>query len=414
MDGSPLDSERLITKYSPVPQIKAVEEVKFILITPNGASARSVPVVIYQHGITSVKENILASLNLTGSLNGILNGDYAVLAIDLPLHGDRKLANGNGNIIADKDNAGVFMNFGYLPVGRDNLRQAVADLIGLRGGLNLIPASPGSELDVLDTTNVSFFGHSLGAMTGISLQATIDRQMPAGNELFEIKKAVFANPGGGVPYLLLNSEEFGGTVKHGLMHANTQYKAFSGDYCELDKSNFETTDKPYKGNTECFNAFYTAAGDEQKTIKAAFQRFAIAAQTVLETADPFALARNISADSPVYLAQVKGDTVIPNILEQGAEYAAPYSPIGGTTPLIAQLGLTNVNPANTANKKVALMKAGEHSSVILDLTGATDSDGELTNPNADTDTTIELQGQISSFLSGDGTTVTIGNSNLLD
>ncbi|QUM81169.1 hypothetical protein HWV01_13165 [Moritella sp. 5] len=401
IDGEQLDSERLITKYSPLPQVKAVEDVSFILITPNSAtSAAKVPVVIYQHGITSVKENILASLKLTGSLNKIVNENYAVLAIDLPLHGDRALA--GGAIIADEDNAGVFMNFGYLPVGRDNLRQAVVDLIGLRGGLNLIPATPGSELDVLDTSKVSFFGHSLGAMTGISLQATIDRQMPSGNELFAIDKSAYANPGSGVPYLLLNSEEFGGTVKHGLMKAANPIYAAHADNCTLASYS----------DTVCFNAFYNSddlPAKDKAAIDATFQSFAVAAQTVLETADPFSLARKISDTTPVYLAQVNGDTVIPNSTAQAD--SSPYSTIGGTEPLMSQLKLKNVYTFTDTTKKAALLLAGEHSSVILDYTAdPVDAD----HPNADTKTTNELQSHIASFLAGDGSTIGNIDNSLLD
>ena len=411
--GDPLDSDRLITKYSPLPQVKLVEDVNFLLITPkfdiNGdpvTAANKVPVVIYQHGITSIKENILASGNA-------LTKGYAILAIDLPLHGERALSDGT---VTDGANADVFMNFEYLPVGRDNMRQAVADLIGLRAGITMIGAAQlaaasqdtptvlGNEFDLLDTQKVSLFGHSLGAMTSINLQATIDRPMPSGNEYFKIDKAAFANPGGSIPYLLLNSVGFGGTVKHGLMmSSSTDYQAFSGAYCSS------------LSNTACFNNFYDGAAatpGAQATIDATFQSFALAAQTVLETADPFALARNIDASTPVYLAQVKNDMVIPNIVTTGTgantdnEYAAPYSPVAGTTPLIAQLSLINIGTDNTGSKKVALLNAGEHSSAMV---------VDPSNPLASAEITAELQSHITSFLaSDDGKTATIIDSNTLE
>lgn len=400
--GEPLDSERLITKYSPLPQVKVVEDVNFLLITPTQdkdgnpvTAANKVPVVIYQHGITSIKENILAS-------GDALTKGYAILAIDLPLHGERELSDGT---VTDGANADVFMNFEYLPVGRDNLRQAVADLIGLRAGITMIgaaqataaPSPLGNHFDLLDTQKVSVFGHSLGAMTSISLQATIDRPMASGDEYFAIDKAVFANPGGGIPYLLLNSTAFGGTVKHGLMmSASTDYQGFSGAYCASIS------------NTECFDNFYDAAAatpGTQDMIDATFQSFAVAAQTVLETADPFALARNINPLTPVYLAQVKDDAVIPNSFT-GTSKGAPYSPILGTTPLIAQLGLANIGTDNTGIKKVALLNSGDHSSAIV---------YNPANPIAYKGITDELQSHITSFLaSSDGTTADTIDTNLLD
>ncbi|KXO12575.1 putative lipase [Moritella sp. JT01] len=397
LNGKPLDSERLITKYSPLPQVKSVEKVNFLLITPKNINAGTkVPVVIYQHGITSLKENILASGPALAAKG------YAILAIDLPLHGERKLSD---NTVTDEAHADVFMNFTYLPVARDNLRQAVADLIGLRAGLNLIATTPGTELDVLDISKVSFFGHSLGAMSGISLQATIDRPLPDsngdgvvgdGDGYFKIDKAAFANPGGGIPYLLLSSVNFGGTVKDGLMKTvSADYRNFSGAKCASITK------------TLCFNAFYDAVKDKpnaQATIDATFQKFAVAAQTVLETADPFALARKISKDTPVYLAQVKGDSTIPNILDPKAGYAAAYSPIAGTTPLISQLGLVNIYTDNETSKKVALINKGNHSSAIA-VYGA----------NSNQAATDELQSQITSFLaSDDGKTAIIKDESLIN
>jgi len=400
-----LDSERLITKYSPFPKVKDVQDVPYLLITPNGAAPGTVPVVIYQHGITSLKENILASGD------ALING-YAILAIDLPLHGERALIDGT---VTTPLTADVFMNLEYLTVARDNMRQAVADLIGLRAGLNLIIATPGTELDVLDTSNVSFFGHSLGAMSGISLQATIEKTM-AGNAYFAIDKAAFANPGGGVPYLLANSDFFGGTIKHGLMQsASTDYQGFSGAACALDPINNPEPAKPYQGPTACFDGFYAAAGDAQATVDANIQSFAVAAQTVLETVDPFALAREISDTTPVYLAQVNGDAVIPNIVTIGtgeitdATNGAPYSPIAGTTPLITQLNLDNIKGISDTIKKVALLGLGDHSSAIV-YNPAYNPDANVDYPAG----TVELQSHITSFLaSSSGATATIIDPSLL-
>ncbi|MGY6448243.1 hypothetical protein ACXIT2_23400, partial [Vibrio parahaemolyticus] len=49
------DSERVITRYSPVPEVKALENVEILLFTPQNGVAKDE--VIYQHGITSAKEN---------------------------------------------------------------------------------------------------------------------------------------------------------------------------------------------------------------------------------------------------------------------------------------------------------------------------------------------------------------------
>ncbi|MDX2322017.1 MAG: hypothetical protein QNK26_15635 [Moritella sp.] len=405
INGKPLDSDRLITKHSPLPQVKLIEDVNFLLITPKldemGDAVtpdNQVPIVIYQHGITSIKENILTSVDA-------LTKGYAILAIDLPLHGERALDDGT---VTTSSTAEVFLNFEYLPVGRDNMRQAVVDLLGLRAGIAMIgsaqeansPSIEDTAFALLDTKQVSFFGHSLGAITGISLQATIDRPM-LGNDSFAIDKAVFANPGGSIPYLLLNSDIFAGTLKHSLMMgASTDYQTFAEKSCRKEMG--------------CFNKFYKRAAatpGAQATVDKTLQSFAIAAQTVLETVDPFSLARNINTSTPIYLAQVKDDMVIPNIVttETGEKTdnknAAPFSPIAGTTPLIKQLGLDNIGTDNTTIKKVALVNVGEHSSAIA---------YNRTTPGAAKIATDELQSQISNFLASDGSSTQIIDPTRLD
>lgn len=76
-DGTQLDSERIITRYSPVPVVKSVEDVEVLVFTPKSGVATDV--VIYQHGITSAKENAYAF-----AFNMVKAG-VAVIAIDLPI-----------------------------------------------------------------------------------------------------------------------------------------------------------------------------------------------------------------------------------------------------------------------------------------------------------------------------------------
>ncbi|MDN3684992.1 hypothetical protein QW180_21080 [Vibrio sinaloensis] len=62
--GGALDSERIVTQYSPVPKIKSLESVDVLLFTPSTGTPAGV--VVYQHGITTVKENAYAfAANLT-------------------------------------------------------------------------------------------------------------------------------------------------------------------------------------------------------------------------------------------------------------------------------------------------------------------------------------------------------------
>lgn len=119
-DGSRLDSERLITRYSPLPSIKSLQTVPFLLFTPKTGEVKNV--VIYQHGITSAKENAYAFAFR------LAQAGLAVIAIDMPLHGERSLdeqRSANTNVLA-------YLNLVNLPVARDNVRQSILDVLALR------------------------------------------------------------------------------------------------------------------------------------------------------------------------------------------------------------------------------------------------------------------------------------------
>ena len=204
-DGSPLDSERVITKYSPVPQVKSLESVEFLLFTKNGATPKNV--VIYQHGITSAKENAYAfAYNLVGD-------DTAVLAIDLPIHGTRSLddtRSANADVLA-------YLNLTNLPVARDNVRQSALDVMGLRASLTaslqagLLASSPLSAFNLNTGSQVKFLGHSLGGIVGTTAVAASNRTLgsPTADALYSFSSAAFENSGGQISNLLLGSTEFG-------------------------------------------------------------------------------------------------------------------------------------------------------------------------------------------------------------
>lgn len=105
-DGSVADPERIITRYSPVPAVKSLQDVEFLLFTPADGDYDNL--VIYQHGITSLKEDAYSFAYY------LTTRDIAVLAIDAPLHGSRSLdaqRSANANVL-------TYMNLTYLPVAR--------------------------------------------------------------------------------------------------------------------------------------------------------------------------------------------------------------------------------------------------------------------------------------------------------
>ncbi|MCV6069110.1 hypothetical protein OFP26_26350, partial [Escherichia coli] len=132
----------------------SLENVEFLLFTPQNGVAKDV--VIYQHGISSAKENAYAF-----AFNMVQTG-VAVIAIDLPIHGTRSLdeqRSANANVLA-------YLNLSNLAVARDNLRQSVLDVLGLRASLvvsaqgGLLAGGPLQGFNPMTGSQVKMLGHS--------------------------------------------------------------------------------------------------------------------------------------------------------------------------------------------------------------------------------------------------------------
>ncbi|WP_120511364.1 VolA/Pla-1 family phospholipase [Photobacterium salinisoli] len=396
-DGSQLDEERLITRYSPVPKLKAVDTVNYTLVLPTKAECqdpKTNKVSIYQHGITADRNTIV---NLA---DDVIGADcQAIFAIDHPLHGDRGIA----GMSASTSNPEIYLNLAALTVARDNLRQSTIDVLNLRLGIavifqRILAGDPtlSEELERLNPmAGVGFVGHSLGAITGVNVADAANRTLndPAGDAAFAINKVALANPGAGIPYLLMQSGEFGNFVKGNLLASiNSKFQQGCG------ATDLATCFAGYQQGKITDGS--TAALTELATIYTKFSEFAYVAQGVLDTVDPINTSLQVSADLPVYLTQVEDDATIPNKLARpgtagsvvtGTSILLPYSPFGGTLPLLQTMSLapttTSVNGQTVRN--AVLFDSGTHGSLLAD--GGTD-------PVA-----TQMRAQVSSFLNGDGT-----------
>jgi pimeloyl-ACP methyl ester carboxylesterase len=360
-----------------------------IVTIPRDTPSRPVagwPVVIFQHGITL---NRTAVLTIADTLAA---AGFATVAIDLPLHGFapsntdplRALSPSSNayvgpnfvNVRVAERTAGVdlvnneneapepdgivdasgthFINLSNLITGRDNVREAVANLFFLREAIASIDGDRDGIVDGdfdndgaadLDGANVSFIGHSLGAIVGVTYTAFDD----------SLISAVLSNPGQGIAKVLVSSPTFGPTVLRGLEAAGL---------------------KPGEPN---FAAFLTAA------------------QTVLDGADPAAFARSAALRRlPILVFEAVGggdvpsDQVIPNQID-GA-------PLAGTDPLIALLGPTGIGPGDALNdarglRLVVRMSRGGHVGLI-------DRSDDLAVTN-------EMQRMVATFLASQGTALDV-------
>ncbi|WP_301387623.1 hypothetical protein [Thalassolituus sp. UBA2590] len=237
----------------------------------------SVPVVMYVHGITGSRGNALPYAA------GLAANCIATVAIDLPLHGiapitsdsngdpianallpfnmevalgadtsspwagviAAQVGGGNttfasikerhGNVYQNSVNARVAMEFGAEDAGtsgstfinlsnftrtRDNLRQAVVDLLNLNASIGNVSdavVAAGAALE-LDETKVFVAGHSLGAIVATTYAAVNNSPavLAANDSLNEVQGVILANGGANLTKLLENSPSFGPVVVGGL------------------------------------------------------------------------------------------------------------------------------------------------------------------------------------------------------
>lgn len=113
------------------------------------------PFVLYQHGGTQSKLDIF---QLAGPL---AEAGFAIVAIDLPLHGDRAEDGGGTDMDIFDPNDPLLT--------RDNLRQGSADHLALLSGIDTLNVHLAKTLgvdDALDQNAMFYMGLSLGGITG--------------------------------------------------------------------------------------------------------------------------------------------------------------------------------------------------------------------------------------------------------
>ncbi len=358
-----------VTAYNPFPVADQTVGAPLLVTIPNAASGKARPatgwpVVIFQHGITRNRTDMLAVAQTFASQG------YAVIAMDLPLHGldpsnpfyigatpfaaaaqertfnldvmnnDTGAPGPDGKV----DSSGShFINLQSLLTSRDNLREGVADLVELEHAIGSMTVG-GTTL--FDPSQISYTGQSLGSIVGTVFMA-VD-----GN----VHTALLNVPGGGIARMLDASVSIGPQIHAGL----------------------------------------AAAGVEQDT--PAYDQFMLAAQTVIDSADPinfaaFTTGKNLLLQEVVGSDSSPSDQVIPN--------SVPGAPLSGTEPLISALGLTAIDGSTQAASVRAATRftSGVH--------------GSLLSPAADAAVTAEMQGEMASLIISGGQAVQVANPAVL-
>jgi pimeloyl-ACP methyl ester carboxylesterase len=371
-----------LTPASPIPEKTGDQTIPLLLSIPLLAKpAGGWPVVIFQHGITSSRQAML------GAADVLASAGFAVVAIDLPLHGlttadALRLATEAFDTNAQErhfdldfvdnitstpgpdgtpDSSGThFINLSNLVVTRDNVRQSVADLFALAKALQTMDYDDNPDNTDFDISRIYFMGHSLGGIVGSVFVAMEPN----------VQDTVLAMSGASLAKLLDGSASFGpiiaaGLAANGVTKGTADYEAFMG-----------------------------------------------AAQTVIDPADPINYVDRTGNNRGVLLVEVVGDLVIPNTVPDVNSPAGTVpAPLAGTTPLATFLGLTQYNASASGTDLAAWVRfstdndgSAHHGSVLT-------PDDAAGNTNAVSAAVFfEMQTELATFLASDGTVLSINDN----
>ena len=278
-----------------------------------------------------------------------------------------------------------YLNLAALPVARDNMRQSVFDILGLRLALegqyldiqsNGIVLSSNSDDYTesalkLDSASIKFLGHSLGGMLGNTAMAIANK---TGAQEYQFGSAVFAKSGGHIAELLSVSQEFGDVIR-----------------ASIAKS--------------------LGVSQRSAEFQSKFVAFKVAAQTLIDTVDPHSVvsAGLYPKDLPTLLIQVEDDKTVPN---HGYKDDSKTTVKAVTAHFIGTEGLRSVleGPDVSANSRFAEYATGDHKSLLipdigkrcLNVVGDAESGFDLQCVMKQYANTESMRKLVVDFLSNDG------------
>lgn len=411
-DGTAVDKTKHLTKFNPIPAIKAYEEVPVLITLPNATKLAAFyqqqglpfvpptsgwPTTLALHGLGGGKEMALAyagSYAATG---------VATISIDMPLHGARSFDADKdgiyevsatdpsfGAVVGQPDafkngNPLVFVNISSTLSVRDNFRQATMDYLGVRLALTGLAQglAAAQQPQVFDVSKISAQGLSLGAIVGtdFATYASTGMKNPATGEAlsnpYAIKAVSLAAPAGGLAGSFAGSATFGPVLFSNITASPT----FQAQVDAANTAGYEVGSPEYAALVQAVYAQFIPT-------------FAFAVQTAVDSADPVNHAAMLKATGlPVHLIEVAGDGN-GNLPDQVLPNRVDNFPLSGTEPLIAAIGLPCVD-ATTAGSGVVRFAKGHHSSIVSpDETTATDGMAAQA--------TVEMQTQVATYAASAG------------
>ncbi|MGF1851472.1 lipase [Vibrio satsumensis] len=414
------------TERVPTPKITEELDITADIYVPNGWDKSSqLPTAIFIHGVTA--ERGTASLMAAE----YTKKGYAVVAIDMPYHGERMrydISDPENPIeISARANKAFFINIDSPLALRSNLQQSVSDFLGLRYAL--------SQEAWVKKDDVHLIGQSLGGIMSVMVsefsQASPDFHSDT-NSNFEFNTVNFVVPGQGLTNLVLSSQTLGPEMSEGVKKSPDVQRGIAEtvipDTCTTEATNQQCI--------EALREFVALSTDnallvsqlENDIFDLVVTDLKQGVQATIDSADPASfISRQVAAEQPTLLLAAVGDCG--ETCDVGVDYVpdsvipntAPDNIRTGTEPLITALGLDPIT--GTKRDQIELggvirTTTGGHGTYLFPYEGPVDENGLPGTPGENMSDVREAVGTqqiaVASMVMSDGSVVVINNEDHIE
>ncbi|MCW4438968.1 alpha/beta hydrolase-fold protein [Vibrio splendidus] len=410
------------TEREPTPKITEELDITADIYVPNGWDKSSqLPTAIFIHGVTA--ERGTASLMAAE----YTNKGYAVVAIDMPYHGERMRYDSSPEHveISARANKAFFINIDSPLALRSNLQQSVSDFLGLRYALN--------QERWVKKDDVHLIGQSLGGIMSVMVsefsQVSPDFHT---NSDFAFNTVNFVVPGQGLTNLVLSSQTLGPEMSEGVKKSPDVQRGIAEtvipDTCTAEATNQQCI--------EALREFVELSSDnallvsqlENDIFDLVVTDLKQGVQATIDSADPASfISRQVQAEQPTLLLAAVGDCG--ETCDVGVDYVpdsvipntAPDNIRTGTEPLITALGLDPIT--GTKRDQIELggvirTTTGGHGTYLFPYEGPVDENGLPGMPGENMSDVREAvttqQLAVASMVMTDGSLVVINNEDHIE
>ncbi len=410
------------TEREPTPKITEELDITADIYVPNGWDKSSqLPTAIFIHGVTA--ERGTASLMAAE----YTKKGYAVVAIDMPYHGERMRYDSSPEHveISARANKAFFINIDSPLALRSNLQQSVSDFLGLRYALN--------QERWVKKDDVHLIGQSLGGIMSVMVsefsQVSPDFHT---NSDFAFNTVNFVVPGQGLTNLVLSSQTLGPEMSEGVKKSPDVHRGIAEtvipDTCTAEATNQQCI--------EALREFVELSSDnallvsqlENDIFDLVVTDLKQGVQATIDSADPASfISRQVKAEQPTLLLAAVGDCG--ETCDVGVDYVpdsvipntAPDNIRTGTEPLITALGLDPIT--GTKRDQIELggvirTTTGGHGTYLFPYEGPVDENGLPGMPGENMSDVREAvttqQLAVASMVMTDGSLVVINNEDHIE